>query len=105
MGTKFIWVVHFEEADFNDLDCAFDSFEKAKEAVQTIFDKVSAINPAWQVELAKLHLQLFSVGSLQAIHPVAIELQIMGQHLYVKRKVGIRPGRLPNKEVSLGKMK
>lgn len=48
MGTKFIWVVHFEEADFNDLDCAFDSFEKAKEAVQTIFDKVSAVNPAWQ---------------------------------------------------------
>lgn len=48
MGTKFIWVVHFEEADFNDLDCAFDSFEKAKEAVQTIFDKVSTVNPAWQ---------------------------------------------------------
>lgn len=48
MGTKFIWVVHFEEADFTDLDCAFDTFEKAKEAVQTIFDKVSAVNPAWQ---------------------------------------------------------
>lgn len=41
METKFIWVVHFEEADFNDLDCAFDNFETAKEAVQTIFDKVS----------------------------------------------------------------
>ena len=48
METKFIWVVHFEEADFSDLDCAFDNFEKAKEAVQTIFDKVSAVNPAWQ---------------------------------------------------------
>lgn len=48
METKFIWVVHFEGADFNDLDCAFDSFETAKEAVQTIFDKVSAVNPAWQ---------------------------------------------------------
>lgn len=48
METKFIWVVHFEEADFTDLDCAFDTFEKAKEAVQTIFDKVSAVNPAWQ---------------------------------------------------------
>lgn len=23
-------------------------FEKAKEAVQTIFDKISAVNPAWQ---------------------------------------------------------
>ena len=46
METKFIWVVHFEEANFNDLDCAFDTFEKAKEAVQTIFDKVSAVNPA-----------------------------------------------------------
>ena len=48
METKFIWVVHFEEADFTDLDCAFDTFEKAKEAVQTIFGKVSAVNPAWQ---------------------------------------------------------
>lgn len=48
METKFIWVIHFEEADFNDLDCAFDNFETAKEAVQTIFDKVSAVNPAWQ---------------------------------------------------------
>lgn len=48
METKFIWVVHFEESDFTDLDCAFDSFEKAKEAVQTIFDKISAVNPAWQ---------------------------------------------------------
>ena len=48
METKFIWVVHFEEADFTDLDCAFDTFKKAKEAVQTIFDKVSAVNPAWQ---------------------------------------------------------
>ena len=48
METKFIWTVHFEEADFTDLDCAFDTFEKAKEAVQTIFDKVSAVNPAWQ---------------------------------------------------------
>lgn len=48
METKFIWVVHFEEADFTDLDCAFDTFEKAKEAVQTIFNKVSAVNPAWQ---------------------------------------------------------
>ena len=31
METKFIWTVHFEEADFTDLDCAFDTFEKAKE--------------------------------------------------------------------------
>lgn len=30
METKFIWVVHFEESDFTDLDCAFDSFEKQK---------------------------------------------------------------------------
>ena len=48
METMFIWVVHFEEADFTDLYFAFDTFEKAKEAVQTIFDKVSAVNPAWQ---------------------------------------------------------
>ncbi len=48
METKFIWAVHFEEADFSDLDCAFDSFEKAKAGVQEIFDKVSAVNPAWQ---------------------------------------------------------
>lgn len=48
METKFIWIVHFEEDDFTDLDCAFDTFEKAKEAVQTIFDKVSAVNPEWQ---------------------------------------------------------
>ena len=48
METKLIWVVHFEESDFTDLDCAFNSFEKAKEAVQTIFGKVSAVNPAWQ---------------------------------------------------------
>ena len=48
METKFIWVVHFEEHDFNDLDCAFDTFEKAKEAVLTIFNKVSTLNSAWQ---------------------------------------------------------
>ena len=48
METKFIWTVHFEEADFTDLDCAFGTFEKAKEAVQTIFGKISAVDPAWQ---------------------------------------------------------
>lgn len=48
METKFIWPVNFSNNDFNDLNCAFDNFESAKEAVQTIFDKVSAVNPAWQ---------------------------------------------------------
>ena len=48
METKLIWVVHFEEADFTDLDCAFDNFKSAKEAVQAIFAIVSARNPAWQ---------------------------------------------------------
>ena len=48
METKFIWVVNFGDNDFDDLNCAFDNFKSAKEAVQTIFDKVSAVNPAWQ---------------------------------------------------------
>ena len=30
------------------MNCAFDNFESAKEAVQTIFDKISAVDPAWQ---------------------------------------------------------
>ena len=48
METKFIWVVNFGDNDFDDLNCAFDNFKTAKEAVQTIFGKVSAVNPAWQ---------------------------------------------------------
>ena len=48
METKFIWPVSFSNNDFNDLNCAFDNFESAKEAVQTIFDKISAVDPAWQ---------------------------------------------------------
>lgn len=48
METKFIWVVNFGDNDFDDLNCAFDNFKSAKEAVQTIFGKVSAVNPAWQ---------------------------------------------------------
>lgn len=48
METKFIWVIDFRECDFQDLNCAFDTFEKAKAGVQEIFDKVSAVNPAWQ---------------------------------------------------------
>lgn len=48
METKFIWPVNFSNNDFNDLNCAFDNFESAKEAVQTIFDKISAVDPAWQ---------------------------------------------------------
>ena len=45
METKFIWVVNFGDNDFDDLNCAFDNFKTAKEAVQTIFGKVSAVNP------------------------------------------------------------
>lgn len=48
METKFIWVVSFGNNDFDDLNCAFDNFKSAKEAVQTIFDKISAVDPAWQ---------------------------------------------------------
>lgn len=48
METKFIWPVSFSNNDFNDLNCAFDNFESAKEAVQTIFDKISTVDPAWQ---------------------------------------------------------
>ena len=48
MKTKFIWVVHFEESDFTDLDCAFNTFEKAKEAVQLIFDKGQVVIIACQ---------------------------------------------------------
>ena len=48
METKFIWVVNFGDNDFDDLNCAFGTFEEAKEAVQTIFGKVSSVNPAWQ---------------------------------------------------------
>lgn len=48
METKFIWLVDFRECDFQELNCAFDSFEKAKNAVQEIFSRVSAVNPAWQ---------------------------------------------------------
>ena len=48
METKFIWTVSFGDNDFDDLNCAFDNFKSAKEAVQTIFGKVSAVNPAWQ---------------------------------------------------------
>ena len=48
METKFIWTVSFGDNDFDDLNCAFDNFKTAKEAVQTIFGKVSAVNPAWQ---------------------------------------------------------
>ena len=48
MEKKFIWVVSFGNNDFDDLNCAFDNFKSAKEAVQTIFDKISAVDPAWQ---------------------------------------------------------
>lgn len=48
MEKKFIWVVSFGNNDFDDLNCAFDNFKSAKEAVQTIFDKISAADPAWQ---------------------------------------------------------
>ena len=48
METKFIWVVSFGNNDFDDLNCAFDNFKSAKEAVQTIFGKISAVDPAWQ---------------------------------------------------------
>ena len=48
METKFIWVVNFGDNDFDDLNCAFDNFKSAKEAVQTILGKVSAVNPAWR---------------------------------------------------------
>ena len=48
METKFIWVVSFGNNDFDDLNCAFNNFKSAKEAVQTIFDKISAVDPAWQ---------------------------------------------------------
>lgn len=48
MEIKFIWVIDFRECDFQELNCAFDTFEKAKAGVQEIFDKVSAVNPAWQ---------------------------------------------------------
>ena len=48
METKFIWVVNFGDNDFDDLNCAFDNFKTAKEAVQTIFGKISAVDPAWQ---------------------------------------------------------
>ena len=48
METKFIWTVSFGDNDFDDLNCAFDNFKSAKEAVQAIFGKVSAVNPAWQ---------------------------------------------------------
>ena len=48
MEKKFIWVVNFSNNDFDDLNCAFDNFKSAKEAVQTIFDKISAVDPAWQ---------------------------------------------------------
>lgn len=48
MEKKYLYSVHFEESDFQDLNCVFDTYQKAKEAVQTIFDKVSAVNPAWQ---------------------------------------------------------
>ena len=48
METKFIWTVSFGDNDFDDLNCAFDNFKSAKGAVQTIFGKVSAVNPAWQ---------------------------------------------------------
>ena len=48
METKFIWVVNFGDNDFDDLNCAFDNFKSAKEAVQTIFGKISAVDPAWQ---------------------------------------------------------
>ena len=48
METKFIWVVNFGDNDFDNLNCAFDNFKSAKEAVQTIFDKISAVDPAWQ---------------------------------------------------------
>lgn len=48
METKSIWLVSFGNNDLDDLNCAFDNFEKAKEAVQTIFNKISAANPAWQ---------------------------------------------------------
>ena len=48
METKFIWVVSFGDNDFDDLNCAFDNFKSAKEAVQTIFGKISAVDSAWQ---------------------------------------------------------
>ena len=48
METKFIWTVSFGDNYFDDLNCAFYNFKSAKEAVQTIFDKVFAVNPAWQ---------------------------------------------------------
>lgn len=48
METKFIWTVSFGDNDFDDLNCAFDNFKSAKEAVQAIFVIVSARNPAWQ---------------------------------------------------------
>lgn len=48
METKFIWTVSFGDNDFDDLNCAFDNFKSAKEAVQTIFGKISAVDPAWQ---------------------------------------------------------
>mgnify|MGYP006956373090 CR=1 FL=1 len=48
MEKGFIWVVSFGNNDFDDLNCAFDNFEDAKDAVQTIFDKISAVDPAWQ---------------------------------------------------------
>ena len=48
MEKKFIWVVNFSNNDFDDLNCAFDNFKSAKEAVQTIFGKISAVDPAWQ---------------------------------------------------------
>lgn len=48
MKTKFIWTVSFGDNDFDDLNCAFDNFKSAKEAVQTIFGKISAVDSAWQ---------------------------------------------------------
>lgn len=48
METKYLYSVHFEESDFQDLDCVFDTYKKAKEAVKDIFSEVSLANPAWQ---------------------------------------------------------
>ena len=46
MVRKYLYSVHFEESDFQDLDCVFDTYKKAKEAVKDIFSEVSLANPA-----------------------------------------------------------
>ena len=69
METKFIWVVNFGDNDFDDLNCAFDNFKTAKEAVQTIFGKVSAVTLlgrilSWKMKTLKMNGQFIHLTML-----------------------------------------